>query len=532
MRPISDELKARFESQLQTAANNADPKLPAILAHETVPLTSSDFLERELITEATGLTACSVAIRRPVAGQKPDRVYVAYIDENGAHVKKSDLPSKLSALAWTDVTPAAIETADDIAVAFDGSGDRVTGSEPWVLWTDGGVLYAMLLDSANAPITLEASGCTKVSAIRGMSDSPSGTSYAFTVFYIKSGALFCRTFTGTTWSAADQVTLGPAGVTWTDVAAFRTHDTRIGVQAKTSNGQVYELFSLPTPPASAVLFISEDSSDFSISVQDNIKHWDGTMYYSTDAITWAEWNGTSAVNSSGGKVYLRGSGNTYMVMVGSVPHYQWHLTDGKRIRCIGNIENLLDWQTVATGQHPEMSASCFYGMFYGCSSLVSAPDLPATTITDACYREMFCGCTSLIAAPELPATTLGGSNCYREMFSGCTSLITAPKLPATTLTGSCYYEMFYNCTSLIAAQELPATTLKGDCYRSMFNGCTALKISASQDSTYQYPYRIPQSGTGVDATNARYRMFAGTGGTFTDTPDINTTYYTDHAPVS
>jgi hypothetical protein len=34
------------------------------------------------------------------------------------------------------------------------------------------------------------------------------------------------------------------------------------------------------------------------------------------------------------------------------------------------------------------------------------------------------------------------------MFSGCTSLTTAPVLPATTLVNTCYYHMFYGCTNL------------------------------------------------------------------------------------
>ena len=34
------------------------------------------------------------------------------------------------------------------------------------------------------------------------------------------------------------------------------------------------------------------------------------------------------------------------------------------------------------------------------------------------------------------------------MFSGCTSLTTAPELPATTLADYCYYGMFQRCTNL------------------------------------------------------------------------------------
>ena len=34
------------------------------------------------------------------------------------------------------------------------------------------------------------------------------------------------------------------------------------------------------------------------------------------------------------------------------------------------------------------------------------------------------------------------------MFYGCTSLTVAPELPATTLVSGCYNRMFYSCTSL------------------------------------------------------------------------------------
>ena len=86
-------------------------------------------------------------------------------------------------------------------------------------------------------------------------------------------------------------------------------------------------------------------------------------------------------------------------------------------------------------------------MFDGCTSLVNAPALPATTLVDYCYDGMFYNCTSLVTAPELPATTLA-KNCYNNMFRGCTSLVNAPKLPATTLANSCYTCMFYNCKKL------------------------------------------------------------------------------------
>ena len=116
---------------------------------------------------------------------------------------------------------------------------------------------------------------------------------------------------------------------------------------------------------------------------------------------------------------------------------------------------------------------CYYGMFQNCSSLTTAPELPATTLAPNCYTFMFWGCTSLTTAPELPATTIADS-CYSTMFRGCTSLTTAPALPATTLESWCYSSMFRGCTSLTTAPELPATTLVNSCYDSMFDGCNSL----------------------------------------------------------
>ena len=140
---------------------------------------------------------------------------------------------------------------------------------------------------------------------------------------------------------------------------------------------------------------------------------------------------------------------------------------------------------------PELPATtlasyCYQYMFHNCTSLTSAPELPATSLVNSCYQYMFYGCTSLVNAPALPATTLA-PNCYAYMFRGCTALVTAPELPATTLTGSCYYSMFSGCTSLTSAPELPATSLATYCYGVMFYGCTALVTAPELPATTLAP---------------------------------------------
>jgi hypothetical protein len=118
---------------------------------------------------------------------------------------------------------------------------------------------------------------------------------------------------------------------------------------------------------------------------------------------------------------------------------------------------------------------------------------------------MFDGCTSLITAPALPATTLENI-CYSSMFHNCTSLTTAPALPATTLTSECYYDMFNGCISLITAPVLPATITARGCYENMFKGCTKLNyIKAMFTDTPEYNTQSWVSGvssTGIFVKNS------------------------------
>ena len=161
------------------------------------------------------------------------------------------------------------------------------------------------------------------------------------------------------------------------------------------------------------------------------------------------------------------------------------------VACTGDIRTLVDWENYATANTENAK---FYQLFRGCTQLVSAPELPATTLAESCYYMMFNGCTSLTTAPALPATTLA-RNCYAMMFNGCTSLTSAPALPATALTPSCYNMMFRGCTQLTSAPELPATNLANNCYDMMFNGCKSLTTApvlpatTLAESCYQNMFR-------------------------------------------
>ena len=94
------------------------------------------------------------------------------------------------------------------------------------------------------------------------------------------------------------------------------------------------------------------------------------------------------------------------------------------VACTGDIRTLLDWRNY---NKVETGKARFCGLFYYCSVLTSAPELPATKLADFCYNQMFSYCTNLVSAPVLPATTLA-DYCYYSMFKNCKKLSTVTML--------------------------------------------------------------------------------------------------------
>lgn len=198
----------------------------------------------------------------------------------------------------------------------------------------------------------------------------------------------------------------------------------------------------------------------------------------------------------------------------------------------GNAMSLLFGDSFTDKTSLSGKAGALGTLFNGCTTIVNAGNmvLPATTTVGNCYFEMFLNCTSLVSAPVLPATTITGTQVYFEMFRGCTSLTTAPDLPATTITSYCYYRMFYGCSSLVNVQTtLPATSLQQSCYYQMFNSCTSLVTApilpalTLYASCYGYMFYncqqlkyVKMMATDISATNCLNNWMArvATGGTF------------------
>lgn len=140
------------------------------------------------------------------------------------------------------------------------------------------------------------------------------------------------------------------------------------------------------------------------------------LEYSTDGTRWMSYTIDKKIDlADGGFVLFRaGDPSNRVFSRDSENHYQFVISGS--VTAQGNIMSLFDRDF--TDQVPEYA---FFALFKGCTSLMSAPELPATTLKVGCYCKMFQGCTSLTSAPVLPVKDLV-RDCYLLMFDGCSKL--------------------------------------------------------------------------------------------------------------
>lgn len=174
--------------------------------------------------------------------------------------------------------------------------------------------------------------------------------------------------------------------------------------------------------------------------------------------TWTRLNNVSleekiiTVNvSQGDKVLWRGDNSTLGM------EEEWlesgHFSSSGKVDVMGNVMSILYGSNFENKYEIE-NHYALMGLFSDVSSgeqicdVVNAENLilPATTLSHYCYYSMFYGCTNLTTAPELPAVTLSGYRCYGNMFSGCTSL-NYIKAMFTTSPGSDFTEYWVDNVS-------------------------------------------------------------------------------------
>ena len=123
--------------------------------------------------------------------------------------------------------------------------------------------------------------------------------------------------------------------------------------------------------------------------------------YSFDRKNWTHYTvGHNITIPTDGKVYLRGNNDYFSVYdydnYGDILYYHHFEFENNsqntlNVEAHGNINSLLsktNWNEITT-----LPEYCYQSMFKNCSSLTTAPALPATELADYCYQQMFYGCS-------------------------------------------------------------------------------------------------------------------------------------------
>ena len=147
----------------------------------------------------------------------------------------------------------------------------------------------------------------------------------------------------------------------------------------------------PTPVYGGLCFTAEaDNSSVQLTAVGSAPAV--TLVKSFDGINWEAYTVGEVIDlpSTGDFVYLAaGEGGNETFGSGRTVYHQFVING--LVAASGDITSLRRFDLEQT----TLTAFCYASMFYGCTGLKSAPELPATTLKSWCYRYMFYGCTNL-----------------------------------------------------------------------------------------------------------------------------------------
>lgn len=250
MRNINPDIQARLNQKVQTRASNSEPNLDVRIMRASIPLEYSQFIERQKIVKASGITDCGIAVSHQKFYGEDEEIWTAYVRNGILKIRYGTNNEMLNKIIW-DLYPFEPD-ATACSIAFDSKVKRghkdtyefITDKVPWVFWVDEGALYAKMCTPLGIQIiTLAEENVTDVSAVRGCSGENGLWDFGLTVFFLANGQLFYRQLIDGDWYDAELVGDVPEDVIITKIAAFNTWDYRVGVQLLTEDGDLYELYS-------------------------------------------------------------------------------------------------------------------------------------------------------------------------------------------------------------------------------------------------------------------------------------------------
>ena len=222
----------------------------------------------------------------------------------------------------------------------------------------------------------------------------------------------------------------------------------------------YNYFTITNPDATDDLTITLTRTGLTVI----------SMEVSDDNETWTAWRETNNIRtytlSPGETVYMRGG----YYGKANINEYHRFGFDGDATFG-GSLTALLrsDWND------NDLVSYQFYRLFYGCTSLTTAPTLYSNGGHGRnCYYSTFEGCTGLLHSPEWANLETVPTYSFTNTFKGCTGLKkTIDMSHCKTING--FGGTYENCTGIDTPPDLSNVTNIGtsglaDC----FSGCTGL----------------------------------------------------------
>lgn len=252
MRYISPDLLAKLNSNMQTPANNAQPRMSVQVSRARSAVVDSTYWTVETIRTKAGLGDISLAPRRLKPYGRPDRIYEIHVDNGIVKTTIREYPDLLEG-GWQHQFDLGAGSA--VAMAFDGEWSLwrkkwrlKTYDEPWIMWVDAsGVLWAQHWDDVLTLVQL-ATGVVKVKAMRGWKNKfyPE-RDQGIVVGYIKSDGFlyyrsYCQDINGIqAWEMERAV----AEITFqiSNLNLFLLNDYRMGFVVQSTTNQIHWLIS-------------------------------------------------------------------------------------------------------------------------------------------------------------------------------------------------------------------------------------------------------------------------------------------------
>ncbi len=246
MRSIPESLKAKMMELAQTRANDADPRLEAIISRHVIPITDYDFWQTAQVADFTA-SRVSVAVYRPEYRRMPQRIYVAGIDDGTANIYSAPFDGINAPQSWS--LEMTIANVADISLAFAGrfrpyrrrTEFWTTDEKPWIFWIDtSGDLHAQYWDDETTTEDLgaNATSCSATMGVNAVQNTwGQGLLVAWTT---EAGAVFYAQYFDGVWSDGIAVTQAPEDAV--EVTISRPADWRLIFLVKDDTGAVTALY--------------------------------------------------------------------------------------------------------------------------------------------------------------------------------------------------------------------------------------------------------------------------------------------------